>query len=262
MTIEISELFIPVTGGEVFVRQWKSDQDSKPPIILLHDSLGSVDQWRDFPAALAAKTSRTVIAYDRLGFGKSSLRTDAPSLDFINQEAEVYFPAIVRVLGLDGYILFGHSVGGAMAISIAAHDQVGCQAVITESAQAFVEERTLEGISAAKQAFQNEAQFSRLAKWHGERAQWVLDAWTEVWLDPQFRDWSLDACLKEVHCPVLAIHGDHDEFGSSEFPRRIANGVRGSSQMEIIAGCGHVPHKEKVEVVLGLVGDFLSERAI
>lgn len=254
------EFLVPVPGGDVFVRLWDPGRSERAPILLLHDSLGSVEQWRDFPAALATTTGRTVAAYDRLGFGRSTPRTDAPSFRFIEEEAEVFFPAVVRGLGFEGYVLFGHSVGGAMALTIAAREPGTCRAVITESAQAFVEERTRAGIRAAKLGFESEAQFARLAKWHGERAAWVLRAWTDVWLAPAFEGWSLDACLGRVRCPVLAVHGDADEFGTSAFPRRIAEGVRGPSRMEIVASCGHVPHRERKGEVLRLIRAFLPSR--
>lgn len=257
-----SEFMVAVAGGDVFVRQWGTGFGDQTPIVLLHDSLGSVDLWRDFPAALASATSRTVIAYDRLGFGKSAPRTERVALSFIGDEAAVHFPALARALGLDAYVLFGHSVGGAMALNIAAAAPDRCRAVITESAQAFVEERTLAGIRQAKADFADADRFSRLTRWHGERARWVLDAWTEVWLAPQFSTWSLDACLGDVRCPVLALHGAADEYGSDAFPRRIAAGVRGPARMEILRACGHVPHREQATDVLRLVGDFMAEQAI
>ncbi|WP_347708891.1 alpha/beta hydrolase [Meiothermus sp. CFH 77666] len=255
--IQVRDTFVEVPGGQVFVRQWDTGQPEKAPLVLLHDSLGSVELWRGFPAALAQATGRTVWAYDRLGFGRSSPRTEPPSLGFILEEAQTYFPAVAERLELDPYILFGHSVGGAMALCIAAHQPARCRAVITESAQAFVEERTLEGIRAAQQSFQNPAQFARLTRWHGEKARWVLEAWTGVWLSPAFRGWTLEPCLKAVHCPVLALHGDRDEYGSTAFPERIVQGVQGPARMEVLHDCGHVPHREKEPLVLGLVEDFL-----
>lgn len=259
MAVETNDSVVGVPGGSVFVRRWHPERSGHLPIVLFHDSLGSVDLWKDFPATLAVTTARTVIAYDRLGFGRSSPRTDLPSFGFIDEEAEVYFPALNNALGLGHYVLFGHSVGGGMALTVAAHQPHNCVAVITEAAQAFVEERTLSGIRTAMQGFENAAQFSKLAKWHGERASWVLDAWTDVWLSPEFRSWSLNACLHNIHCPVLAIHGDADEFGSCDFPRRITQGVSGPSKLEIISSCGHVPHREKTAEVLDLVRGFLNE---
>lgn len=256
-TPDVRDVFLEVPGGQVFARQWAMGEPHLAPLVLLHDSLGSVELWRGFPAALAQATGRTVWAYDRLGFGRSSPRTEPPSLGFILEEAQVYFPAVAAQLELDQYILFGHSVGGAMALCIAAHQPARCCAVIAESAQAFVEERTLEGIRAAQQGFHDPAQFARLARWHGDKARWVLEAWTGVWLSPAFRGWTLEPYLKQVRCPVLAIHGDADEYGSVAFPECIVAGVPGPARLEVLHDCGHVPHREKEPLVLGLVGDFL-----
>jgi pimeloyl-ACP methyl ester carboxylesterase len=228
------------------------------PVLLLHDSLGSVDQWRDFPAALAEGTGRAVLAYDRLGFGQSTPRRDLPSREFISEEANEVFPVLREALDLRAFVLFGHSVGGAMALAIAASAGPACEGVVTESAQAFVEERTLAGIREARAGFQDPASFQRLVRWHGERARWVLDAWTETWLSPAFRSWNLDAVLPGVICPVLALHGDRDEFGSGAFPERIVGGVAGPARMAILEDCGHVPHRERPEEVVGRVVDFLA----
>lgn len=250
---------IEVPGGEVFLRRWPGGPGA--PILLLHDSLGSVEQWRDFPARLAETTGRGVAAYDRLGFGKSSPRPTRPSPRFIEEEAEVFFPTLLRALDVPRVALFGHSVGGAMALAIAAAHGGACEAVVSESAQAFVEERTLEGIRAAVRRFDAEG-LARLEKWHGGKAAWVLDAWAGRWLDPEFRGWSLDVVLANVARPVLAIHGDRDEFGSDAFPRRIANGVRGPSELALLEDCGHVPHRERPEEILTLVAGFLARAAL
>ena len=262
MAVAVNDCLVEVAGGEVFVRHWQPDGATHAPIVLLHDSLGSVEQWRSFPATLAERTSRPVLAYDRLGFGQSSSRTTPADRGFIDDEARVHWPAIADALGLCRYVLFGHSVGGGMALVAASVAGNRCVAVITESAQAFVEERTLSGIREAMQSFADDRQFSRIVRWHGQSARWVLDAWTEVWLSPQFRAWSLDPYLAQVHCPVLAIHGESDEFGSGAFPRRIAEGVSGPARMEILDACGHTPHREREEEVLSLVSSFLAENEV
>jgi pimeloyl-ACP methyl ester carboxylesterase len=260
MTIETTDSFVPVPGGSISVRQWRGPRAQGAPLVLLHDSLGTVELWRDFPVLLAEALNRDVIAYDRLGFGQSTQRTDRPSLAFIDEEAERFFPALRSALGLDRFALFGHSVGGAMALRIAASLPDSCEAVITESAQCFVEQRTLDGIRAAQTSFEDPAQLQKLVKRHGDRAQWVLDAWIKVWLSPEFAEWSLDPHLGQVRCPVLAIHGDRDEYGSEEFPQRIASGVSGPSQMILLEDCGHVPHRERPEEIVRLTASFLESR--
>lgn len=259
MSTEVFDSYVSVPGGSVFVRRWRPGSQGHAPILLLHDSLGCVDLWRDFPPALAEATNREVIAYDRLGFGKSSPRAERPSVAFVAEEAEIYFPSIRSELDLGRFALLGHSVGGAMAVMIAALHGDGCDALVTEAAQAFVEERTLAGIRAAKEQFSDPAQFSKLAKWHGDNAAWVLDAWTGTWLSPPFQDWTLDPHLSKVTCPTLAIHGDLDEFGTVEFPRRIAGRVSGPSQLMILENCGHVPHRERKDEVLRRIASFLGE---
>jgi pimeloyl-ACP methyl ester carboxylesterase len=259
VTTEVSDSLVEVPpDGDVFVRRWSLGSSSDLPIVLLHDSLGSVDQWRDFPGALAATTGREVIAYDRLGFGRSTPRLERPGIDFIEAEAATFFPAVKRGLGISRFTLFGHSVGGAMALAIAASDSESCAAVITEAAQAFLEPRTLAGIRSAKAQFADSGQFEKLIRWHGEKARWVLDAWTEVWLSPEFSSWDLDQQLTKVTCPVLAIHGELDEYGSVEFPHHIARSVEGPAELAILRQCGHVPHRERREEVLRLASSFLA----
>jgi pimeloyl-ACP methyl ester carboxylesterase len=261
MSVVVTDVQLPVPGGSVFARQWHPNHDAREPILLLHDSLGSVALWRDFPNALAQATGRMVVAYDRLGFGRSTPRTAAPTCNFIHEEAELYFPALVQALDIPACLLYGHSVGGAMALTMAALHPDHCKVVITEAAQAFVEPRTLAGIQEAQAAFAEPQQFARLTKYHGSKAGWVLDAWTKTWLAPEFAAWSLDPYLTKVHCPVLAIHGDADEYGSNEFPRRITEGISGPAHMAILTACGHVPHREKAREVLNLAAAFIVKYA-
>lgn len=246
--------------GRIFVRCWTPSNTAPPgsPIVLFHDSLGCVELWRDFPAELSAATGRRVIAYDRLGFGMSDARVERPALAFIAEEAKAYFPVVREQLGLERFIAFGHSVGGGMAVNCAAAFAVDCEALITESAQVFPEDRTLHSIAEAKEQFKDETQLRRLEKYHGEKARWVLEAWTENWLHPEFGAWSLTDVLPRVTCPVLAIHGIHDEYGSTRHPEMIAQLCEGPSRLEILADTFHVPHRERPGVILKLLSEFIT----
>lgn len=258
----VNDAVINLPAGNIFVKQWIPDVAESLPIILLHDSLGCVELWRDFPAALAQATQRVVIAYDRLGFGESSVRTEPIESSFIDDEARFILPAVATALGVDKYILFGHSVGGAMALVAAALQTEHCVAVISASALVLVEDRAVAEIANAKQGFADHIQFEKLARWHGERTQWVLDSWTEMWLSEEFRHWTLDTYLAQIYIPVLAIHGGADEYGSRASPERIAQRVRGPSMMEIIPEAGHFPHRENPDRIIAMVCDFLRENAI
>lgn len=227
------------------------------PIVLFHDSLGSVELWRNFPSALSARTGRTVVAYDRLGFGRSAPRDDRLGIDFIAAEAAMDFATLRAQFGIDRFVACGHSVGGGMAVHCAAQFGDACAAVITVAAQAFVEDRTLQGIREAQALFADPAQVERLAKYHGDKARWVLNAWLDTWLSPQFAGWSLDAVLPRVTCPLLAIHGSDDEYGSPRHPELIGRFAGGPARVEVMPATHHMPHREREAAVLDLVAEFL-----
>lgn len=250
------------TNGRLFARTWSPRNDSgRAPIVLLHDSLGSVELWRSFPAALCSATGRQVIAYDRLGFGKSDVNPETLSVDFVAREAETDFAALRQQLGIDRFVVFGHSVGGGMAVNCAARFPVDCIAAITESAQAFVEDRTVQGIELARELFKDPEQVGRLKKYHADKAQWVLDAWINSWLHPAFASWSLRPVLPHMTCPALVIHGVGDEYGSARHPELIGALAGGVAQLEIMADTRHVPHREREDVVVARVVRFLESLA-
>src|SRR3954467_9737288 len=164
--------WIPHAEGRMFAREWPAvDADAAaPPLLLLHDSLGCVALWREFPALLARDTGRGVVAYDRAGFGASDARGARPSLDFIVEEATTWFPIVRRHFGIDRFAVLGHSVGGGMAVNIAARHSDSCTALVTIAAQAFVEERTLSALRAARESFAQAGAMARLERYHGDKA--------------------------------------------------------------------------------------------
>ena len=252
---------IATARGTLFARCWRPPTDvERAPVVLFHDSLGCVELWRDFPAQLCTHTGRQVVAYDRLGFGHSAAHPDRLALDFIATEADEAFAALRRDLGIGRFVPFGHSVGGGMAVHCAARYPDACVALITEAAQAFVEDRTIAGVEAAREHFAEPGQLARLVRRHGDKAPWVLAAWIESWLAPEFADWSLQAVLPRVHCPLLVIHGEEDEFGSTRHPDLIGTLADGPAQVAVLPQTRHVPHRDRVTQVLDLVTRFLASQ--
>lgn len=258
-SIAVEDLWIAHPRGRLFARAWApAVETAAAPIVLLHDSLGCVELWREFPAALCEATGRRVLAYDRLGFGRSAARDDKLALDFIADEARSFLPAVLKQFGIERFVVFGHSVGGGMAVHCAAAQGERCEALITESAQAFVEDRTVQGLRVAKEQFKAPEQMERLARYHGDKARWVLDAWLQTWLSPAFAGWSLDDVLPHVRCPLLALHGADDEYGSAQHPQRIAARAGAAARVELLAETGHVPHRERPASVLAMVQGWLG----
>ncbi len=251
------ERLIEGPDGRLFVRVERPEgAASGPPILLLHDSLGCAALWRDFPERLAAATGRETFAYDRLGFGRSDAHPGRLGRGFVADEAERTVPRVLEALGIGDFVLCGHSVGGGMAVETAARFPDRCRALVTIAAQAFVEDRTREGIIVGKAELNRPEGLECLARHHGGKAKWALDAWTETWLSPEFADWTIDAALEKVTCPVLAVHGENDEYGSLRHPERIAAG-RGRTC--ILDGVGHVPHRECPERLVAEIAAFLAE---
>lgn len=251
--------WIDTPQGQLFAQCWSMDDARNAPIVLMHDSLGCVALWRDFPERLARASGRKVIAYDRLGFGRSAAYPGELPLSFIEDEATGGFQAVCQHFDLSQFVVFGHSVGGGMAVGCAAAHPERCLGVITESAQSFVEAVTLDGIRTAERQFAEPGQLERLHKYHAEKAHWVLRAWIDSWLADAFSDWNLDARLRLVRCPVLAMHGDQDEYGSTHHPERIAATVSAPVSLKILPDCGHVPHREYPDAVLASVCAFLVD---
>ncbi|MQB42163.1 alpha/beta fold hydrolase [Rhizobium sp. ICMP 5592] len=252
-----AEHWIESPTGHLYAKSWTPGAlNAGQPVILFHDSLGCVALWKDFPQLLAHSLGRRVIAYDRLGFGRSDARTDLLGQDFIAVESERFVPLLCEQLSVREFIACGHSVGGGMAVETAAKFSRRCNAVITIAAQAFVEENTLKGIRAARQEFASADALARLVRYHGAKRDWVLRAWIETWLAPGFAGWNLDEALERLRCPVLAIHGDRDEYGSLAHPRRIAGG-RGS--FHILPDTGHSPHREHPALVMKVIENFVAQ---
>lgn len=257
--MQVDDHWVHHPRGRLFARSWTPATDAAgAPIVLLHDSLGCVALWRDFPEQLSRATGRRVVAYDRLGFGRSDARQGTMPLDFIAQEATAFFPVVLEQLGIGRFVVFGHSVGGGMAVHCAAAWSERCEALITESAQAFVEDRTVQGLRSAREQFKAAQQMQRLARHHGDRAAWVLQAWLGTWLSPEFAGWSLAEVLPRLTCPVLAIHGAEDEYGSARHPEMIARLAPGPVRSLLLAGTGHVPHREQPAQVMAAIQDALQ----
>ena len=252
--IDVQDRQVETGQGLLFARVWGRTDAAAVPILLFHDSLGSVELWRSFPEKLAAAAGRRVIAYDRLGFGRSDPFPGRLAMDFVRDEARRIVPLLQEQLGFSAFIACGHSVGGGMAVETAAYLPESCVGLITMGAQALVDDRIRDGIRVAQAEFAKPENLARLGRYHREPAG-VVSAWIETWLDPAFAGFSLDQALALVRCPVLAVHGQDDEYGSVDHARRIA---AGRGEAAILDGIGHVPHREDPDRLADLLERFVA----
>ncbi|UII31904.1 alpha/beta hydrolase [Fulvivirga ulvae] len=251
---------IQINGANLYVESEK-EYKNRPTLVFLHDSLGCVQLWRDFPKRLAKATECNVLIYDRLGYGKSDpMPTHKRPVNYMELEADVLHDLLIT-LGIDDAILFGHSDGGTIALLAASKYPKKVKAVICEAAHIFVEDITLQGIYKAMEAYKITNLPIRLEKYHDSKVETLFKAWTKTWTRSDYRDWNIEYCLSGVTCPLLFIQGEADEYGSLQQVEKTINQVSGKSEKYIIPAVGHTPHKEKPEEVLDKTTRFINRLA-
>jgi pimeloyl-ACP methyl ester carboxylesterase len=257
---DFDERFVSLGDATIYVRRlaapFQSARSAAPTLVFLHDSLGCVETWRDFPERLGRRVGLDTVSYDRQGYGRSSALGPTPrTLEYLEEQATVLF-ALLHALAIETAVLFGHSDGGSIALIAGSMQPQRVAAVVTEGAHVLVEDVTLAGIRAAQHAFATTDLPERLARYHGDKVHAVAAAWIETWLSPPFRAWNIERYLPAISCPVLAIQGEDDEFGTEAQVRAIVDGARAESLL--IPGIGHTPHREARDTVLDAAAAFIT----
>lgn len=231
---------------------------ARPTLVFLHDSLGCITAWRDFPVQLAGPLGLHALVYDRRGYGGSSPFLPEPrEPDYLEREADA-LAALLDAAGVAPAVLFGHSDGGSIALIAAARHPARVAAIITEGAHVFVEPETLAGIRQARDLLATTDLRERLQRHHGDRTDGVTAAWIDTWLDPRFRGWTIESLLPAIGCPTLVLQGEHDEYGTAAQVAAIAAGVAGPVEAHLIAGAAHTPHREATAETLARAVAFLQ----
>ena len=251
--------FVELDGRRLEALDIPGREPGAAPILLLHEGMGSVSMWRDFPYQLAAVTGARIVAYSRLGFGKSSSRRDPYTVRFVHEEAGGIVPRLRTALGLERPILFGHSTGGSIALAHAAHDPAGVAGVIAMAPLVDVEESNLASIREARRIFETTGWRQKLARHHDHPIEGVFRSWNDTWLAPFFREWTLVPELPAIRCPVLAIGGLDDPYSS---PRQLdlirEHATAARVEVVKLADCGHVPHRDQPQQLFEAVAAFAA----
>lgn len=231
-----------------------------PYLVFLHEGLGCIEMWKDFPQRLCKKTGFPGLLYDRCGYGKSSPSTKKRDIHYLHEQALVELPAVLQgVIPGKPHILIGHSDGATIALIHASEPPALLKGVIAEAAHVFVERVTLAGVEQAEKNY-NLNGAGRLMKYHGEKTDAVLKAWSETWLAEWFRNWNIEKLLPRIVCPLMVLQGREDQYGTEAQVEAIISQVSGPVFSSMPEGCGHAPHLEKPELVIEIMAGFVGNR--
>lgn len=247
------------------VRRLSPTQDDgleRTTLVFLHEGLGCIEMWRDFPQKLCDATRCRGVVYDRTSYGQSSPWPSDPGLRYMEIEADNVLPRLLAALAIDDCVLVGHSDGGTIALNYAARDPEPLRAVVTLAAHAINEPVCVAAIQKAREAFASGDLRQRLAKYHGDNVDRAFHLWSDAWVAPGFEPMDAKGRLPGVLVPLQAIQGEDDEYGSELQLGIIAGKVGGYCETRLVADCGHSPHLQQPAYVLSEITRFIAPLAL
>jgi len=248
-----------VDGGSLENGWWGPVPGEDPTLVLLHEGLGSLALWRDFPERLAASTGWPVFAYSRFGYGYSDPTPVPRPMTYMHHEAEVVLPEVLRGAGIKRAVLIGHSDGGSVAAIAAGSLQPGIEllGLVTIAAHFMVEDLNISSIRRIKAEYETGGLRERLARHHRD-VDVAFRGWNDAWLDPRFRDFDITGFLPNIRVPILALQGADDPYGTEEQLRVFEANVRVPITIQLIPGARHSPHAEATEETLAAISRFVA----
>lgn len=251
----ISALSVVVRGHSLEVQRI-TNSGSGPKLVFLHEGLGSVSHWRDFPARVVAATKCPATVYSRYGSGSSDVLTQPRNARFMHDEALEVLPDLLSQLNIDRPILIGHSDGASIAIIYAgAHDRV--RGLVLLAPHVFVEDLSIASIAEAKVQFETTDLPQKLARHHRDAAR-TFWGWNNIWLDPDFRSWNIEEYLPRINRPILVIQGLQDQYGTMAQMQAIQRGAAGAVEVLALDDCRHSPQRDQPEKTLQAIAAFVS----
>ena len=252
-------------GDAIEVARVGSEDPASPLMVFLHEGLGSVAAWRDFPGRLCAATGMRGLVYSRRGYGRSTPRPpdERWGADFMHRQASEVLPALLEAIGEDVLgappWLFGHSDGGSIALIHAAAFPGRVAGAIVVAPHVFVEPISIDSIERSRIAYAGTGLRERLGRVHDD-ADSAFFGWSDAWLSPAFRDWDITSLLPAIGCPLLAVQGRDDAYGTMAQIGTVARTVPGA-ELLALDRCGHSPHRERPDALTAAVVDFVRRRS-
>lgn len=230
--------------------------EGRPTLVFLHEGLGSVAMWKDFPARVAAATGCETIVYSRAGYGRSEGLAEPRPVTYMHDEALVDLPALLDALDVRRPILVGHSDGGSIALIHAAATGRPVRALVLMAPHVIVEDRSVSSIAKAKENYETTDLRAKLGRYHAD-VDGAFWGWNRIWLDPAFRRWDITRYLPRLRCPILAIQGEDDEYGTMAQIEHIASSVPGTVLVKL-PRCGHSPHRDQPQATIDAIAAFVA----
>jgi pimeloyl-ACP methyl ester carboxylesterase len=247
---------IYLDGRRLETACWGPEQSNAPTFVLLHEGLGCVALWRDFPERLAAATGGGIFAYSRFGYGRSDRVTLPRPMTYMHDEATNVLRRVLDAAGIRRAVLIGHSDGGSIAaIYAGAVRDARITGIVLIAAHFFVEELNIESIARIRNEYETTDLRSRLARYHADPDN-AFRGWNDAWLDRRFRDFDITGYLPNIGVPVLGLQGADDPYGTVAQIRALERHVRAPLETKLIGGARHAPHLEAKEITLAAIAGF------
>ena len=248
-------------GRQLEYCHWRSDNSQGPTLVLLHEGLGSVAMWKEFPAQLTARTGYSVFVYSRAGYGKSDKSALPRPPGYMHPEGLEVLPEVLNFLNAPEVVVIGHSDGASIALIHAGGvADARVQGLIVMAPHVFIERMCVEQIALARTAYESGDLRGRLAKYHDD-VDHVFYGWNDIWLNPEFLSWNIEAYLPKIRIPVLVMQGAQDEYGTLAQVRAVSAQLGGPADTLILPECGHSPHRDQPELTLDGIEQFLRDNA-
>ena len=253
--------FVHAGGHQLEYVDHQAHQMNRPTLVFLHEGLGSVAMWRDFPARVAQASGCRTLVYSRYGYGQSDQLAAPFTTDYMHREAQQVLPELLRSLAVKNPVLVGHSDGGSIALIHAGTAGIGKElaGIVVMAPHCFVEDVSISSIAAAKTTALNTDLLQKLAKYHRDAAR-TFWGWNNIWLHADFRAWNIEEYLPTIRCPILAIQGEDDEYGSFAQLDAIHSQAVNAPLVDLLklADCRHSAHKDQPQAVIRAMVDFID----
>jgi len=251
--------YAEIPGGRIEYRWVGPRQGDLPVLVFLHEGLGCVAMWRDFPDTVAAATGLPTLVYSRIGYGASSACALPRPITYMHDDALIHLPHLLTALGVERYILVGHSDGASIAlIHAGSNSPAGLLGLAVMAPHSYGEAVSFGSIQAAHQAYEQGDLRARLAKYHGDNVDCAFRGWCDSWLNPDFARWNIEAEVARITLPLLAIQGEGDEYGTLRQIDTIKALAKGRVETLVLPDCGHSPHKDQPDAVRAALVDFTA----